>query len=86
MIAQYQAALQGQALAILPCFMAAGDPRLQEVLSQEVEVTRQFWIYYSEDLRRLKRITLVAEHLHHCAELNRSWLMGDSGSMLFPPG
>ncbi|MOA57449.1 hypothetical protein D3C78_1816280 [compost metagenome] len=57
---------------------------MQEVLPHEVEVTRQFWIYYSEDLRRLKRITLVAEHLHACAELNRSWLMGENATMLFP--
>lgn len=83
-IAQYQAALQGQALAILPCFLVAGDPRLQAVLPGEVEVTRQFWIYYSEDLRRLKRITLVAEYLHRCADLNRGWLMGEEKTMQIP--
>lgn len=83
-IAQYQAALQGRALAILPCFLVAGDARLQAVLPEEVEVTRQFWIYYSEDLRRLKRITLVAEYLHQCADLNRDWLMGESDVLRIP--
>lgn len=83
-IAQYQAALQGQALAILPSFLVAGDPRLQAVLPGEVEVTRQFWIYYSEDLRRLKRITLIAEYLHTCADLNSAWLMGETNSLSFP--
>ncbi|MFZ6049274.1 LysR family transcriptional regulator [Pseudomonas sp. CR3202] len=83
-IAQYQAALQGKALAILPSFLVAGDPRLQAVLPDELEVTRQFWIYYSEDLRRLKRITLVAEYLHTCAELNRAWLLGDDSTLHIP--
>ncbi|GLZ88550.1 LysR family transcriptional regulator [Metapseudomonas resinovorans] len=83
-IAQYQAALQGRALAILPCFLVAGDPRLQAVLPGDVEVTRQFWIYYSEDLRRLKRITLVAEYLHRCADLNRGWLMGEDDRIQVP--
>jgi hypothetical protein len=48
---------------------------LCEVLPGEVETTRQFWMYYSEDLRKLKRITLVAEYLRACAELNRPLLI-----------
>ncbi|MGV8842462.1 MAG: LysR family transcriptional regulator [Pseudomonas sp.] len=84
-VAQYHAALEGRALAILPCFIASADPRLCEVLPDEIEVTRQFWIYYSEDLRRLKRITLVAEYLRACAELNRPWLLGESTHMAYLP-
>jgi len=84
-IAHYHAALEGRALAILPCFLAGPDPRLCEVLPEEIEVTRQFWIYYSEDLRRLKRITLVADYLRACAELNRPLLLGESSSMAYLP-
>lgn len=84
-IAQYQAALQGRALAILPCFLAGPDPRLCEVLEGEVEVIRQFWVYYSEDLRKLKRITLLADYLRACAELNRPLLMGESNEMAYLP-
>ncbi|MFV3368826.1 LysR family transcriptional regulator [Pseudomonas sp. NY15435] len=83
-IAQYQAALQGHALAILPCFLVGADPRLRAVLPREIEVTRQFWIYYSEDLRRLKRITLIADYLHECADLNTAWLMGETSELLTP--
>src|SRR5690606_338487 len=41
-IAQYHAALQGNALAILPCFMAAQDARLLPVLEDDIQVTRRF--------------------------------------------
>ncbi|EJM37630.1 transcriptional regulator [Pseudomonas sp. GM33] len=84
-VAHYHAALEGRALAILPCFLAGPDPRLCEVLPGEVEVTRQFWMYYSEDLRKLKRVTLVADYLRACAELNRPLLMGESHTMHYLP-
>ena len=82
-VAQYQAALQGRALAVLPCFLASGDPRLRCVLPEEVEVTRQFWMYYSEDLRKLKRITLVADYLRECARLNQPFLLGHGSQMQY---
>ncbi len=82
-VAQYLSALQGRALAILPCFLAGPDPRLVELLPQQVQVTRQFWIYYREDLRRLKRITQVSEYLRACTEANRAFLLGESRQMSF---
>ena len=75
-IAQYHAALQGRALAILPCFVAAGDPRLVAVLPDELSVVRQFWMSYSEDLRRLKRVTGVAAYLAERARANEAFLLG----------
>ncbi|MNF57608.1 LysR substrate binding domain protein [compost metagenome] len=84
-IAQYHATLQGRAMAILPSFLAGPDPRLCEVLPGEVDVIRQFWLSYSEDLRRLKRVTLAAEYLRACAELNQSLLMGESREMRYLP-
>nr|WP_313520302.1 LysR family transcriptional regulator [Pseudomonas sp.] len=82
-VAQYLSALQGRALAILPCFLAGPDPRLVELLPQQVQVTRQFWIYYREDLRKLKRITQVSEYLRACTEANRDFLLGESRAMSF---
>ena len=75
-IAQYVAALQGRALAILPCFLAAQDPRLLPVLAEEVNITRQFWMYCREDLRKLKRITLLWDYIRETTELNRAFLLG----------
>ncbi|MBI3145239.1 MAG: LysR family transcriptional regulator [Pseudogulbenkiania sp.] len=82
-IAQYQAALQGRALAVLPCFLVGGDPRLVRVLPELVGVTRQFWMYYSEDLRKLKRITQVAEYIRACTKLNQAFLLGETNEMRY---
>jgi DNA-binding transcriptional LysR family regulator len=82
-IAQYTAALQGQALAILPCFLAAQDPRLIPVLESELNITRQFWMYCREDLRKLKRITLLWDYIRQVAELNRPLLLGETGVVRF---
>lgn len=76
-IAQYTATLQGRGLAILPCFLATQDPRLVPVLADEIEVTRQFWMYCREDLRTLKRITLLWDYIREVTELNGGVLMGD---------
>ncbi|MDR5838581.1 LysR family transcriptional regulator [Caballeronia sp. LZ034LL] len=80
-IAQYFAALQGRALAILPCFMASSDPRFVPVLPDEIIVTRAFYLSCREDLRKLKRITTVWDHLRAAAEANRAFLMGDEATM-----
>ncbi|SQG00436.1 regulatory protein LysR [Paucimonas lemoignei] len=82
-IAQYQAALQGRALAILPCFLAAQDPRLIPVLADEVNITRHFWMYCREDLRKLKRITVLWDYIRAVTELNQGLLMGQSREVRF---
>jgi DNA-binding transcriptional LysR family regulator len=82
-IAQFVAAQQGRSLAILPCFLAAQDPRLLPVLPQEINITRQFWMYCREDLRKLKRITLLWDYIRAVTEQNQALLMGDSRQMLF---
>ncbi|HEX8594293.1 MAG TPA: LysR family transcriptional regulator [Pseudomonas sp.] len=82
-IAQYQAALQGRSLAILPCFLAAQDSRLVSVLEEEVKITRHFWMYCREDLRKLKRITLLWDYIREVTELNRPLLLGQSRMLRF---
>jgi molybdate transport repressor ModE-like protein len=84
-IAQYFAALQGVALAILPCFMGAQDARLVPVLPDEIVVTRAFYLSCREDLRKLKRITAVWDYLRAAAEGNRAFLMGDGDAMQWVP-
>ncbi len=80
-IAQYTAALQGEALAILPCFLAEQDPRLIAVLPGQVDLTRSFWLYCHEELRQLKRIVALWDFLRDAAESNRGFLAGDGSSM-----
>jgi len=82
-IAQYHAALQGDALAILPCFMAEPNPLLVPILPDEVVVTRQFWLCCREDLRKLRRITALWNYLHAAADENGPLLMGESAEMRY---
>ena len=84
-VAQYHAALQGQSLAILPCFIAAQDPRLTPVLEQEVEITRSFWMYCHEDLRKLKRVNVLWEFIRKSALRNAGLLAGTQNALRYLP-
>ncbi|NYT38233.1 LysR family transcriptional regulator [Allopusillimonas soli] len=82
-IAQYHAVLQGRSLAILPCFMAEQDARLQVVLEQDVAVTRSFWMYCHEDLRHSARVMTLWDFLKRAVQLNAPLLRGESGALRF---
>ncbi|MPR05424.1 MULTISPECIES: LysR family transcriptional regulator [Pseudomonas] len=82
-IAQYVAAQQGRSMAILPCFLAAQDARLLPVLGEQIAITRQFWMYCREDLRKLKRITLLWDYIREVTEQNAGLLMGETREMRF---
>lgn len=84
-IAQYHAALQGRSLAVLPCFMAAQDPRLQAVLDDEILITRSFWMYCHEDLRHSARVMTLWDFLKQAVQLNTPLLRGESGVLQYPP-
>jgi DNA-binding transcriptional LysR family regulator len=84
-VAQYHAALQGTALAILPCFMAEPDPRLVAIHPDEIAITRHFWLCCREDLRKLRRVSALWDYLREAADLNQNLLMGESPTMHFPP-
>lgn len=76
-IAHYTAALQGCALAVLPCFLAAQDPRLFPVLEDQVLLTKSFWLYCHEDQRHLRRVQETWEHIRAAADANRALLRGE---------
>jgi DNA-binding transcriptional LysR family regulator len=84
-VAQYHAALQGQSLAILPCFIAAQDPRLKPVLEDEIAITRSFWMYCHEDLRKLKRVTALWDFIRKSVLRNADLLAGRRGTMKYLP-
>ncbi len=60
---QLRMALGGHGVAILPDFMAMRHPELQQVLPQEVSITRTFWMILHEDLRRLEKVRKTADFL-----------------------
>lgn len=84
-IAQYHAVLQGNALTILPSFMAAQDKRLAPVLKDEICVTRRFWMYCHEDLRQSRRVMALWDFLKRSAELNRPLLAGSCDHLQYLP-
>jgi len=43
----------------------------------------QLWMYCREDLRKLKRITLLWDYIRQVTEQNQGLLMGESREMLF---
>ncbi|MGE4369181.1 MAG: LysR family transcriptional regulator [Burkholderiaceae bacterium] len=84
-IAQYHATLQGQALAILPCFMAAQDARLQPVLEDQIAITRSFWMYCHEDLRHSHRVMTLWNYLKQAVQMNGPLLRGETSNLNYPP-
>jgi DNA-binding transcriptional LysR family regulator len=84
-IAQYHAALAGHSLAILPCFIAAQDPRLVAVLPEEIAINRSFWMYCHEDLRKLKRIAALWDFMRESVLRNAALLDGTGSSLQGDP-
>lgn len=83
-IAQYHAALQGKALAILPCFMAEQFPGLQVVLAEQVQVTRSFWMYCHKDLRNSARVMALWNYLKYAVQLNQPLMQGVANAVVIP--
>jgi hypothetical protein len=52
-------------------------------LPKEINITRQFWMYCREDLRKLKRITLLWDYIRAVTELNRPLLLGETHVLRF---
>lgn len=84
-IAQYHAALQGNALAILPCFMGAQDARLVTVLPDEIRITRRFWMYCHEDLRQSRRVMSLWDFIKRSVQLNQRLLAGEDDRLRYLP-
>ena len=54
------------------------------VLPGEIVVTRAFYLSCREDLRKLRRITTVWDYLRAAADINRTFLMGETPDMNWP--
>jgi DNA-binding transcriptional LysR family regulator len=57
------AAASGIGLAVLPCYMAEGDPRLVRLLGPGAVVRREVWLVMHRDLRRIARFRAFADDL-----------------------
>jgi DNA-binding transcriptional LysR family regulator len=62
-IGQIAAARAGSGVAMLPRFLAAGDPTLVEVQLSATPPTRELWLLTRRDAQRAARIRVVADFL-----------------------
>ncbi len=78
LIAQYNAAIAGLGIAILPSFVAARDPRLVPLLVGQASVKRDFWLSSHADLEHVARIRATARFITEVIEKNQDFLNGRS--------
>lgn len=71
---QAAAARAGVGLAILPRFLADGDPALQRCEAGRKTVSRDVWLVVHRDLRRVPTIRAVMDFLTECLVLNKDRL------------
>jgi DNA-binding transcriptional LysR family regulator len=69
------AARAGVGVALLPCFVAEGDPQLVRLRGPE-PVTHELWLLVHGDLRRTPRVRAVIEWLDELVERERPALCG----------
>jgi DNA-binding transcriptional LysR family regulator len=70
------AARAGFGIAMLPHFLAAGDPALVEVRLSKAPPTRELWLLTRRDVQRTRRIRVVADFLLDLIRRERSLFEG----------
>jgi DNA-binding transcriptional LysR family regulator len=68
MMAQYEAAVAGLGLAMLPPYATRGDGRLRQVLPGDIGESRTLWIAAPADLYRLTRVRVVWDFVRNMVE------------------
>jgi DNA-binding transcriptional LysR family regulator len=76
MLNQASAARAGLGLAVLPCFLADGDPRLQRVGEPLSELETELWLLTHPDLQRTARIRALLDLLFEGLRRQRALLEG----------
>jgi DNA-binding transcriptional LysR family regulator len=75
-LAQQNAALAGAGLAILPSFAARREPALQEVLPEQIEFVRTFWMLMPVENKDLARMRACWDFLREMAGQNCDLMLG----------
>jgi DNA-binding transcriptional LysR family regulator len=71
--AQARAAAAGAGIALLPLYLAERDPRLIRVDdSQEAAWSHPMWLVVRSDVRRVRRVRFVVDHLAAALQENRA--------------
>jgi len=75
-LAQQEAVAGGAGLAILPAFSARKEPSLREVLVDEIEFTRTFWMLMPVENKDLARMRVCWDFLREVAAHSHDQMMG----------
>lgn len=75
-LAQQEAVAAGAGLAILPAFAARKEPLLKEVLVEEIEFTRTFWMLMPVENKDLARMRVCWDFLREVTANNQDQMMG----------
>ncbi len=78
LISQYQAIKSGLGIGILPCFLAEQDSQLINLFSEEIIITRSFWLVAHPESKRLSHVTSVWQYLKHLVKEQQLLLNPDS--------
>jgi DNA-binding transcriptional LysR family regulator len=62
-ISQYFAIKSGLGIGILPCFLAEQDKSLIKLHSEEISITRSFWLVTHPESKRLSHVNTVWQYL-----------------------
>jgi DNA-binding transcriptional LysR family regulator len=69
---QLGATISGTALAVLPCFVAAPHPSLEQILPDSAVFSRTYWIAVHEDMAKHPRVRAVMKALETMVQRDRS--------------
>jgi molybdate transport repressor ModE-like protein len=78
MLNQASAARAGLGLAVLPCFLAGGDPRLQRISGPLPELATELWLLTHPDLQRTARIRALLDLLYDALRQKRALFEGQT--------
>jgi len=71
------AVVAGLGLAVLPCYLADGEPRLVRLLGPREVVMRELWLVLHRDSRRIGRIRAFVDHFTEQIEAQADALRGE---------
>jgi DNA-binding transcriptional LysR family regulator len=63
LLAQRAAVEAGLGIAVLPCFLGDRSPELARLFAPDPELVEPLWLVVHEELRRVARVRVVADHL-----------------------
>lgn len=73
-LSQMAAVAGGAGLGVLPCFMARSNPNLVRVLTDEIELTRSYWLVTHAETRDVARIRLIEDFIRsEAAQAQTFW-------------